>query len=243
MSTIKDQAVILRRIDFSETSQVLALFTRQSGKVRVIAKGVKRSTRTRFAPAVDLLDIGEAVIAGRYRDRDRLAVLTEWTPTLPVTGLRNDLVRLYAGQYLAALTAELTEDGDPHPGLFDALCLGLTDLSRGQPPLGVVVRFQHSLLVAVGSMPDFTRCVGCRGAVPPTGDVYFSSFEGGLLCRDCEAARSEKYLIHSAGRSLLAGDRGSDSGERVALAVLDYHLAHLMGRRLPLGRTLLELAR
>jgi hypothetical protein len=86
MSLIKDHAVILRRLDFSENSQVLALFTRDHGKVRAIAKGVKRSTKTRFAPAPDLLDVGSAVLSAPPADRDRLAILTEWTPTQPLTG-------------------------------------------------------------------------------------------------------------------------------------------------------------
>ncbi len=56
MATIRDHAVALRRYEYSETSQVIVFFTRDHGLVRAIAKGIKRSTKTRFAAAVDPCD-------------------------------------------------------------------------------------------------------------------------------------------------------------------------------------------
>ena len=47
-----DQAIVLGRLDYSETSQVHVLFAREHGKVRAIAKGIKRGTKKRFAAAV-----------------------------------------------------------------------------------------------------------------------------------------------------------------------------------------------
>lgn len=241
MPVIKDHAVILRRLDFSENSQVLALFTRDHGKVRAIAKGVKRSTKTRFAPAPDLLDVGSAVLSAKSADRERLAILTEWTSTQPLTGLRDEITRLYAAQYAAALTAELTEDWDPHIELFDALVRALTGLAHGEPPMQCVLRFQRTLLDSVGSMPELDRCVGCQNPVASDGPVYLSSFDGGLLCRDCEAPRSEKYLL---SRPALASMRGAVDGPVNpfgAISAFDYHLTHLMGRRLPLSGMILKL--
>ena len=49
MSVFADQAVVLLRYDYSETSQIVALMTRDHGVVRAIAKGIKRGTKTRFA--------------------------------------------------------------------------------------------------------------------------------------------------------------------------------------------------
>ena len=54
MTAIKDEAIVLRRLDYSETSQVLAFFTRDHGPRRLIAKGVKRSTKKKFATGIDL---------------------------------------------------------------------------------------------------------------------------------------------------------------------------------------------
>ena len=73
MPLIRDAAVVLGRIDYSESSQILVLFTREHGKVRAIAKGAKRSTKTRFAPGVDLLDIGTVIFSVRHERAEGLA--------------------------------------------------------------------------------------------------------------------------------------------------------------------------
>ena len=65
MPLIRDTAVVLGRLDYSETSQVIVLLTREHGKVRAIAKGIKRGTKQRFAAGIDLLEIGSVVLTSK----------------------------------------------------------------------------------------------------------------------------------------------------------------------------------
>jgi DNA repair protein RecO len=88
MATISDDAVVLARLDYSETSQVIVLFTRSYGKVRAIAKGIKRHTKTRFAVGIDLLDIGHVVVSAHPDRSAALATVTEWNPAASLSGLR-----------------------------------------------------------------------------------------------------------------------------------------------------------
>ena len=240
MNTLKDEAIVLRKLDYSESSQVLALFTRDHGKARVIAKGIKRSTRTRFAPAMDLLERGHVVLSVRTARQEALAILTEWKQTRAHSGLRDRLAWLYAAQYGSVLTAELTEDWDPHPLLFDALAELLGMLEGAKAPLVLVVSFQRRLLEEIGLAPEFESCIGCRRAVPFPGEIHFTSLEGGLLCRDCEGARAEKRGVSLSALPWLRGVGGESPGLRAAFDVLDYHLSHLMGKPHPLGRMLLQ---
>lgn len=129
MPTVSDQAIVLTRLDYSETSQIVVFFTRDHGKVRAIAKGIKRGTKTRFASGADLLDIGAITVVSREERAAGLATLTEWKHTRSLMGLRDKLTRLYAGQYCADVTAQLTEDWDPHADLFEALRDSLTELA------------------------------------------------------------------------------------------------------------------
>lgn len=241
MQPIKDDAIVLRRLDFSETSQVLAVFTRRHGKVRLIAKGVKRSTKTRFATAIDLLECGAIVFSSRASRGAELANLIEWKQTAPMSGLRSRLERLYAAQYLAGITADLTEDWDPHPGLFQGLWEALEGLQDADDVLPIAVHFQCVLLRDVGSMPRFDACMACSRPMPTPGPIHFSSLEGGLVCRDCEAARSEKYELARAALAWLTGRPHDATGLAQAFGVLDYHLAHLIGRKPALSATLLSL--
>ncbi len=242
MGTIKDEVVVLRRLDFSESSEVLALFGREHGKVRAIAKGVRRSTKTRFAIGVDLLDVGHVVLSVRSVHQEALAIVAEWKQSRAFSGLRMRLDRLYAAQYAGMLASELTEDWDPHPRLFDALVGLFQQLNEAAECLPHVIRFQRVLLREIGSLPEFDRCVGCGRAVGGPG-VHFSSFEGGLLCRDCEPARTEKYEVPAAALDWLRNGAGADRAATPAYRTLDYHLSHIMGRRHPLGAALLNAAR
>ncbi len=231
MSLISDQGVVLRRLDYSETSQVLVLFTRDHGQVRAIAKGIKRSTRTRFAAAIDLLDVGDLVVSVRSPRQQALATLTEWKQCRSLSSLRHSLPRLYAAQYAADVTSGLTADWDPHRELYEALLRLLEALSDADQVLPLLSAFVSELLTAVGSSPQFSTCVGCRRPVRSGPGLHFSSFEGGLLCRDCEATYVEKRRVPADVLTLVQGGvpRG-DGSYRQLFELLNYHLSHLMGR-------------
>ncbi|HQA45519.1 MAG TPA: recombination protein O N-terminal domain-containing protein, partial [Phycisphaerae bacterium] len=96
MPVMKDEAVALRRIDYSETSQVLLFLTRGHGPRRLLAKGIKRGTKQKFATGIDLLEHGRVVFAVRASGESGLGNLTEWRQIDLYTGLRSDLHRLYA---------------------------------------------------------------------------------------------------------------------------------------------------
>lgn len=230
MALTKDEAVVLRRLDYSETSQVLVFFARQSGIVRAIAKGVKRSTKTRFAPAIDLLDVGHLVFSTRSPRQSQLATLTEWKQTHALSGLRERLDRLHAAQYAAEVVAGLTTDWDPHPALFDALVDLLRGLCDAPAVIGLLVAFQRTLLHEVGLLPELDACISCGRAPVPREPLYFSSHEGGLICRDCEAAHVEKRQVRPASLGILRGEGGPEESAAGAFDILNYHISHMMGR-------------
>ena len=78
MAAITDQAICLRRLDYSETSQVLVVLTRGHGKQRLIAKGIKRARKGQTPLGVDLLEHGQATFVPRSSGSEALAPLTEW---------------------------------------------------------------------------------------------------------------------------------------------------------------------
>ena len=251
VALIADSGVALRRLDYSESSQVMVFFTREHGKVRAIAKGIKRSTKARFAVGIDLLEIGQMVLSVRQPRQEALATLTEWKPLRALAGLREKLTRLYAGQYAGEITAGLTEDWDPHPGLYDGLVHVLEELCGSEAVLCPIVAYQRQLLRQIGSWPEFEVCVSCRRSPAEHGDLYFSSFEGGLICRDCEAGFPEKRAVdrralrlvrgQPAASASAAGNRRSwGSGLEGAFDVLNYHIAHQMGREPHLASKLAE---
>lgn len=250
MPLIRDEAVVLARLDYSETSQVIAVFTRTHGKMRAIAKGIKRGTKARFAVGIDLLDIGTLVVSTRGERDSGLATVTEWKQTRSLSGLREKLPRIQAAQYAAEITSHLTEEWDPHDDLYDTLVALLIAIADAAEPLPDLVRYQIALLDAVGSVPRFDACMLCGREAELT---YFSSFEGGMVCRHCEATQVEKRQVTERTRRALrdrrfdvdpapqhgrspetTGPNPTEVAARTAaigpFSLLNYHIGHLMGR-------------
>src|SRR5215468_9157074 len=116
MSAAKAQALVLRTTDWSESSRIATLWTREFGKVRVLAKGGRR-IKSNFESALDLLT--HCSIVFLRKSSGSLDLLTEAQVVRRFPRLRTDLTALYAAYYVAELLADWTEEYDPHPALFD----------------------------------------------------------------------------------------------------------------------------
>jgi DNA repair protein RecO (recombination protein O) len=237
-----DQAICIRIADYSETSQVVRLLTRESGVVRLLAKGSKRP-KSKSAGRIDLFAEGRCVFGGA--GRESLGTLMEFAETASRGPLRADLDRLHAGLYMLELCGALLAEDDPHPEVFDLLrsALGRLDEADSAPP-AVLAYFQYRLLRHVGLLGKLESCVRCGGKVGPRG-VYFSSSAGGLLCRNCEPAESEKYAVAPAALAGLAALAAAEAGRRPEFPqkqargvndLLAYHVEYQIGRRLRTGR-------
>ena len=117
---IKDNAVCIRCVDYSETSQIVTFFTRDTGKISAIAKGSRRP-KSPFDGAIEMLSAGQIVFTSS--DEPKLVTLTEFqqAPSPPMT----DLYSLNCLYYACELVNSLTDEYDPHPLLFDSLLLDL----------------------------------------------------------------------------------------------------------------------
>ena len=127
MSSEKASALVLRVTEFSETSSIVTLFTREFGKVRGLAKGARRP-KGAFESALDLLALCRIVFL--RKSSDSLDLLTEAKLERRFRPPPGNLAALYAGYYVAELLNELTDVGDPHPDLFDAADRALAALGQ-----------------------------------------------------------------------------------------------------------------
>src|SRR5205085_10975110 len=108
MALASDRCICLRKFEYSETSQILTLFSHSHGLLRVMAKGAHRKTKagaSKFGGGIDLLDLGEAVFTDQ--PEKELATLTEWELPEGHLPLRRSLRPLYIGFYAAELTSLL----------------------------------------------------------------------------------------------------------------------------------------
>lgn len=192
----KDKAICLRTVDYSETSQVVTLFCRQSGKIGAIAKGSKRA-RSALEGPLEVFSYGDAAFAPHTGGK--LATLTEFAQQPRFRLLRADLYALNCALLAAELIDAFTHEADAHPGLFDAIVQFLEDVQETQArrdALALLIVLELALLHETGIMPVLSGCVNCRRAFGLAWrQVYFSSSANGLLCENCEQAFAEKKRL------------------------------------------------
>src|SRR5437879_1506157 len=123
-------ALVVRGFDWSETSRIITLFTREFGKVRALAKGGRR-LKSSFDVAFDLLSVCHVMVIRKAHGGLDLLTEAQLAERFPV--LRQDLNALYAGYYIAELLSDGTQDYDPHPPLFDAAIATLRGLGTQNP--------------------------------------------------------------------------------------------------------------
>jgi DNA repair protein RecO (recombination protein O) len=186
VASITDNAIVIRRWDFSETSQTVSLFTRGHGIIRALAKGAKRD-KAPFSGGLDLLTEGEMVaIIKAGRD---LAMLTAWHLQRTHRVLRHELAANRAALYMADLVHHLLIDHDPHPRAFDALSEALATIDD-QVALAelATLKLQWAILTEAGYQPQVERDAR-SGAALPAGQaaLLFSAAAGGVTLVDADA--------------------------------------------------------
>ncbi len=241
MSSEKAIALVLRVVEFSESSSVVTLFTREFGKVRGLAKGARRQ-KSPFESALDLLSLCRIVFL--RKSSDALDLLTEAKLERRFRAAGRDLSSLYAAYYVAELLAELTDDGDPHPELFDAACDALAALGSEQSHVAtVVLRFELAALRLLGHMPLLDACVECGRPIDPQARrVAFGQLSGGVLCARCRPGKRQVVSISGAAlaamKRLAADDNKNHDAEGIERrtcgelrGVLNQYMCHLLGHK------------
>jgi len=232
-------AIVLRTIEFSETSLVVVLFTREFGKIHSLAKGGRR-LKGPFESALDLLALCRIVFL--RKTSDALDLLTEAKLLRRFRPAGRGLSSLYAGYYVAELVNELTDQYDPHPELFDLADETLLGLSGGEAVGRRVLRFELGALRELGHLPSLDVCADCGADVPARGRVAFGQLDGGVLCSKCRVGKKQVVsLTAGAVRAMasLADPAGIawqrmeiDEGTRGQLrGVLNHYLYNLLGRK------------
>jgi DNA repair protein RecO (recombination protein O) len=237
MSVEKAEALVIRVIDFSETSAVVTLFTREFGKVAALAKGARR-LKGPFESALDLL--ARVRIVFLRKSSEALDLLTEAQLERRFRSPGRDLSRLYGAYYVAELLNDLTDDDDPHPDLFDAACEALDALGgESTPPGDAILRWELVALRILGHLPSLDACVECGKAVAAGRRTSFGLAVGGVLCDACRPGKKHVASLSAPAVERLRqfaepgeGWKNAEIDRRQAgelRGIVNQYVSHLLG--------------
>lgn len=242
---VSDEGIVLRRRTFSEADRILVIFTREQGKLSVLARGARRA-KARNAAGLDLLTRSELLLVP---GRSMVVVAQARAVGLPWPG--SDILRTACGGVLAELVDATLEEGHPEPELYQLIAAArerMADPSRDVRLELALISFQIAALG--GYLPELRRCSSC-GEELEDRDGGFLPALGGMVQAGCWIAQPGLLPCSSSALRILrrmeAGDletlrriRWSDSLRDEVESILLAHLEHHLDRPLKAARILAE---
>ena len=225
------EAVVLRSFAFGEADRVLHLYTQASGRVGVVAKGVRR-TKSRFGGRLEPFFRLNLVL---YQGKSDLLTVTSAETIAGHPRLREHGAAIDSAARACDAVSRLFGDGEPHPGVYHLLCneLALLDREPEKATRANALAFRLKLLLAAGFAPHLASCATCG---EPEHLVGFSGAAGGVVCGACEAGSfalsqdGHDFLVAALGRPLTeapdAGPTALQQADRAISDTLEHH-AHV----------------
>ena len=200
MAIRNDQGIVLRGYPFGESHRVVVLVSPNHGKLRTVAKGV-RKTKSRFGGRLEPLTHVDLVL---YEGKN-LDTITQVSIINAFPHLRNDLDRLLAAGTMIEVVDAVVQEDEPSQRMFLLLQRGLTVLDHGPAHPDLVTAFLLKAAAIIGVAPALDTCAGC-GATDGLG--WFSFAAGGSLCRQCRTPGS--YALRAGLVPYLAAVAAAD---------------------------------
>ncbi len=195
----RDTGVVLRTYKLRESDRIVVIHTAENGKVRAVAKGV-RKTKSKFGARLEPMSHVRLLL---YRGRE-LDIVSQAESVEPLAPMLSSLDR--ASQGIAAIEAvdQLSLEREPNLALYK-MTVGVLRTIATRPSSLNVPAFYWKLLAAEGLRPELDVCVRCGECEPETALVAFDLNEGGTLCRACRSGSSISPGALALMRDILDG--------------------------------------
>ena len=241
---VKTEAIVLKSMKWGETSRIVTLYTREFGKLSIIAKGA-RGAKAKFGAALDVMSRSDLVV---YRkEHHDLHLLSQADLIRQYRGIIDDPARLMAGFAILEFLHVTVQGEEEHQELFELLARALDDLdAHDEDAHLVLLRFLLGLASVLGVGFDMEHCVSCRAPLDRTNIVReyaaFSTGYGGCTCAGCtqkpdslQISRKALFLLqqlHAGADAATVLDGSAHTVTQEAVHLLNKHLAaHIEGMR------------
>ncbi|MET1247587.1 DNA repair protein RecO [Sporolactobacillus sp. STCC-11] len=191
----KAEGIIIRTTDYGESNKIVTLYTKEFGKIGLMARGAKKP-KNPLSAASQVLFYGLCLFSkGRG-----LGSLYQAETLNAFRAIREDIEKMGYAALILELTDRLTEDGRPSQGIYNLLCDTLLLMEKGTDPAVLSSIYALKMMPQAGIDPELTCCVHCG----EKKDHYlFSVSEGGFLCSTCAKVDDYALILSQATQRLL----------------------------------------
>lgn len=173
----KCEGIVIRNVDYGETSKIVTIYTRELGKVTLMARGAKK-------PVSKLTGITQLFHQGYFlfHSGTGMGTLQQGESIRVYRKITEDIYITSYATYMAELLDRSTDEKQKNAYLFDLFESLYQYLNDGYDPEIIINIFELKILSILGIAPELSRCVSC-GKVE--GNFHFSTNEGGIICHRC----------------------------------------------------------
>jgi DNA repair protein RecO (recombination protein O) len=200
MGIIKTEAVVLKQFDLGEADKIITFYTKDYGKVRAVAKGVRKSRSSMSGIVLPFTYNYMTFYQGNSLDR-----INQVKNIFSFSKLREDLTKMAYASFVAELIEKVGLENDPNQALFSLLLSTLHQLLKTEVDelKYIELAYKVRILAILGIKPELEHCISCNKEMNYGRSNIFNIEYGGLLCRKCLEENSSKY---AAGKFILLGE-------------------------------------
>ena len=231
------EAIVLSRFDFGEADRILTLITPDWGKIKVIAKGIRRPTSRIGGSLEPFAELQVALARGRTFE-----VVTQVVVDHAWLNLRDSLESAATAWYLAELADRSLEERTAAEPLYTLLKRAYGLLDAGMAPGRVARWYEMHLADELGMRPEVDRCAECDRMLEAEERHRWVPSVGGVLCDRCPGPSHDRAGLSLEGLKLLkayqrldieaiAALRVAPSAEREVEAAMREFISHALDRQ------------
>lgn len=183
------EAVVLKKNELGEADCILTFYTPYRGKLRAVAKGVRRP-KSKLGGHVELLTYSEILLS----QSKTLDVINQGQTIEAFLPLRDDLWRTSWALYVVELVERFTAEDEENYPIFELLVNTLKWLCKARHGEIILRCFELYLLQYLGYWPQLQKCVDCQSPIKPDSN-FFAPSGGGVLCPGCRDREPIVYPI------------------------------------------------
>jgi DNA repair protein RecO (recombination protein O) len=205
MEPVRQNAIVLGGVDYSDSSRVIWVLTPEHGRQSLMVKGAHRA-KSKFSGALETFNLIRVIY--RKKEHGTLYTLSEADVEFHFSGIRKSLDSFWAASQAVELVKAVSHEEEESAALFELLknFLFFADSQGNKPELlkTLLVAFRWHLAAVLGMNPQLVECVRCRARLGRRERYRFLLVEGGILCPNCESAGIKRNSTRSAGLSYSA---------------------------------------